>query len=530
MLKMCRITKRFPGVLANDRVDFNVNEGEIHALVGENGAGKTTLMNILYGLYQADEGSIFFRGEKVEITNPREAIKLGIGMVHQHFMLVRRFSVAENVALGLKSSRGVLLETELVSQRLCELSTQYGLHVDPATPIWQLPVGIQQRVEILKALYRGAELLVLDEPTAVLTPQETEGLFAVLRSLTENGNSVIFISHKLAEVIEISDRVTVLRSGKAVGTVDRSEADPALLARMMVGRDVAFSVDKTPCAASDTVLRVRGLSYRDERGHTAVKDVSFDLQCGEILGIAGVVGNGQVELADALAGLRPKTAGRVHLDGRDITDVAPAAVSREGLAYVPADRRESGSIGAFTLSENAILKSHNSPRFTRSGLAFRSRIIDSYTRDLVTEYDIRTPGIGVEARTLSGGNLQKLIVAREVSCCTKVLIAVHPTRGLDLATIEFVHGQLLELRERGLAILLVSTELDELLSLSDRIAVMYEGEFLEILPGDRASRERVGMLMAGLRSDAGTSGRPGSRNAVRADREARKESTRCVSD
>ena len=516
MLAMRDITKCFPGVVANDHVDFDVNEGEIHALVGENGAGKTTLMNILYGLYQADEGSIVFRGEDVEITNPREAIKLGIGMVHQHFMLVRRFSVAENVALGLKSSRGVLLETEQVSRRLRELSTQYGLHVDPATLVWQLPVGIQQRVEILKALYRGAELLVLDEPTAVLTPQETEGLFAVLRSLTQDGHSVIFISHKLREVIEISDRVTVLRSGHVVGTVDRSEADPALLARMMVGREVAFAVNKTPFATSDTVLRVSALTCSNEQGHTAVRDVSFGLQCGEILGVAGVVGNGQVELADALAGLRPKTSGQVVLDGRDITDAHPAAVSKRGLAYVPADRRESGSIGTFTLSENAILKSHNSPRFTRSGMTFRRRTIDGYTQGLVTEYDIRTPGIGVEARTLSGGNLQKLIVAREVSCCTKVLIAVHPTRGLDLATIEFVHEQLLELREKGLGILLVSTELDELLSLSDRIAVMYEGEILDILPRDTADRERVGLLMAGLRADGGPSGEPGSQNRVRA--------------
>jgi simple sugar transport system ATP-binding protein len=502
LLSMRNITKRFPGVLANDHINFDVDKGEIHALVGENGAGKTTLMNILYGLYHADEGSISLRGEEVEVNNPREAIRLGIGMVHQHFMLVHRFSVAENVALGLKSSRGMLLETNLVSQRLQEISEQYGLQVDPSVPIWQLPVGVQQRVEILKALYRGAELLVLDEPTAVLTPQETEGLFDVLRSLAGQGHAIVFISHKLGEVTAISDRITVLRSGQVVGTVERTDANPALLARMMVGRDVAFTIKKEPATDGQTILRVSNLSCYDERGQKAVRDISFDLRRGEILGVAGVLGNGQAELAEALAGLRPKASGCVLLDDRDITRASPHLVATAGLTYVPADRRQVGSIGHFSLSENAILKRHRSPRFSRAGLAFRRDAIADYARRLVDEYDIRTPHIGVEARTLSGGNLQKLIVAREVSGCTKVLIAVHPARGLDLATIGFVQEQLLELRQRGIGILLVSTELNELLSLSDRIAVIYEGQILDILPGEAADREYVGLLMAGLQPEA----------------------------
>jgi len=495
---MRNISKRFPGVLANDHVSFDVEEGEIHALIGENGAGKTTLMNILYGLYQADEGCIFLHNHEVEIDRPGKAIDFGIGMVHQHFMLVQRFTVAENMALGLRSSKGILLETEIVAQRIEELSEQYGLSVDPWAMVWQLPVGVQQRVEILKALYRGTELLILDEPTAILTPQEADDLFAILRSLVDEGHSIIFISHKLKEVLAVSDRITVLRHGRVEGTLKTEEVSIPQLARMMVGRDVQFRVEKEPVQNNDVILSVRNLSCYDDRGQKALKGISFELHCGEILGIAGVEGNGQGELADTLSGLRPSTSGQVMLGTQDLSQATPDEAIDAGLSYVPADRKHVGSIGKFTLAENAILKAHDRPPFAQRHL-LRRMAVATYASNLVSEYDIRAPGIGVEARTLSGGNLQKLIVAREVSRCTKVLIAMQPTRGLDLATIEFVRRQLLELRQRGVGILLISTELDEILALSDRIAVLYEGEIMDVIRSEAADREQLGLLMAGMR-------------------------------
>lgn len=498
ILSMRNITKSFPGVLANDHVSFDVEKGEIHALIGENGAGKTTLMNILYGLYQADDGQIYFDGRKARIDSPRQAIALGIGMVHQHFMLIPVFTVAENIALGLKSSKGIVLDTDHVAQRIQSLSEQYGLKVDPWAEVWQLPVGVQQRVEILKVLYRGADLLILDEPTAILTPQETDELFTILRSLTVEGHSIIFISHKLREVMAISDRITVLRGGRVVSTLDKADASIPELAEMMVGREVSFTVDKKCVELGGTILSIRDLTVYDDRDVQALKGISFDLRQGEILGIAGVEGNGQRELAEALAGLRPARSGQIELGKNDVTQASPQEIIAAGLSYIPEDRNQVGSIGLFTLAENGILKSHNRSPFAR-GLMLSQPAIASHAERLVAEYDIRTPGISVQARTLSGGNLQKLILAREVSRQTPVLIAMQPTRGLDMATIEFIHRQLLDLRDLGVAILLISSELDEILALSDRVAVLYEGEILDIFPGAKVNREEVGLLMAGMR-------------------------------
>lgn len=511
-LSMQNITKRFPGVLANDQVNFNVERGEIHALIGENGAGKTTLMNILYGLYQADAGQIHFRSKQVEIESPRHAIALGIGMVHQHFMLIPVFTVAENIALGLKSSKGIILDTEQVSGRIRQLSEQYGLRVDPDIEVWRLPVGVQQRVEILKALYREADLLILDEPTAILTPQETGELFSILRSLAAHGHSIIFISHKLNEVVEISDRITVLRRGQVISTIATSDATIPKLAEMMVGREVSFTVDKKSAQTGEAVLKIRDLTAIDHRGLKVLKGISLDLSTGEIVGIAGVEGNGQRELADALAGLRSVSAGEIWLGGKNVTNVSPDEVIKAGLSYIPEDRNQMGSIGRFTLAENGILKSHNQRPFAHR-LLLKSAAIANHARELVARYDIRTPGINVQVRTLSGGNLQKLILAREVSRRTPVLVAVQPTRGVDLATMKFIHRQLLELRDAGIGILLISTELDEIFSLSDRIAVMYEGQILDIMPAERANREEIGLLMAGMRHHT-TSDKHKSQNKV----------------
>jgi general nucleoside transport system ATP-binding protein len=500
MLAMRGITKAFPGVVANDHVDFDVHQGEIHALVGENGAGKTTLMNILYGLYQPDAGEINLHGRPVAIESPRHAIALGIGMVHQHFMLIPTFTVADNLALGLRSSKGILLESEQVARRIERLSDQFGLHVDPRAPVWQLPVGVQQRVEILKALYRGADLLILDEPTAILTPQETDELFGVLRTLVKQGHSIIFISHKLKEVTDISDRITVLRRGRVAGTIAKAQATIPELARMMVGQDLALTIERTPGRFGPPLLRVEDLTVLDDRGLNALRGVSFEVRAGEILGLAGVEGNGQRELADGLTGLRPAAGGHVHLAGSDITNATPAAVFEAGMSYIPEDRNEVGTIGKFTLAENGILKSQERLPFARWGFLQR-QTMHEHARQIVAEYDIRTPGIGVETRTLSGGNRQKLILGREVQRRTPVLIAVQPTRGLDLATTKFVQRKLLELREAGKAVLLISTELDEVLALSDRIAVLYGGQIMDILDGPAATRESIGLLMAGIRRD-----------------------------
>ncbi len=507
ILRMVEITKRFPGVLANDHINFEVEEGEIHALLGENGAGKTTLMNILYGLYQSQEGEIFFRGQPIKVSSAHDAISVGIGMVHQHFMLIPVFTVTESIVLGLKSSRGLALDTEVAEGRIRTLSAQYGLNVDPTAYIWQLSVGLQQRVEIIKALYREAKLLILDEPTAVLTPQETRDLFDVLRSLVQQGTSIVFITHKLNEVMAISDRITVLRNGRLVDTVRTRDTNPSELARMMVGREVVLRIERPPVRPGETLREVQDVSALNDREVTALDRVTFQVKGGEIVGLAGVDGNGQLELAEVLTGMRAPTTGSIRVMGRDLSGALPSAFLQTGLACVPQDRKHTGSIGEFSITENVVLGSHDDPPFAQHGV-MRKRVIRDEADRLVKEFDVRTPNVEVPAKSLSGGNLQKLILAREVARPHEILVAVQPTRGLDVGAMEFVYRRLLEERQEGKAILLISTELDEVLTLSDRIIVIYEGRIVgEVKPED-AVREEIGLLMAGITEDLPSSTGP----------------------
>jgi simple sugar transport system ATP-binding protein len=507
VIEMRGITKRFPGVVANDDIDFDVKAGEIHALLGENGAGKTTLMNIMYGLLQPDEGEIYVRGRKVVMRSPKDAIALGIGMVHQHFMLVEPHTVTENVILGLKSPKGILLDLEGAKRRIEELSKKYGLKVDPDAKIWQLSVGERQRVEIIKALYRGAQILILDEPTAVLTPPEVKELMAIIRRMAEQGHAVVpFITHKLPEVMAISDRVTILRRGKVVARIRTKDARESELARHMVGREVLFTIEKNPAKPGRVVLEVRNLKALSDRGLPALKNVSFSIREGEILGVAGVAGNGQRELAEVIAGLRRAVAGRVLIDGRDVTNLPPREIIKQGLGHIPEDRMGMGLILDFSIAENIILETHSDPPFAyRWILPFKKRWfidqdeVDKYAEKLLLEYNIVAAGKDTLARHLSGGNLQRLILARELSREPKVLVANQPTRGLDVGATEFIRRKLLEQRDRGVAILLISEDLDEVMSMSDRIAVLYEGEIMGILPAEKAKVEEVGMMMAGAR-------------------------------
>jgi len=491
------IVKRFPGVIANAGVDFDLLGGEVHALLGENGAGKTTLMNVLYGLYTPDAGEIWLRGQRVAFASAREAISHGLGMVHQHFMLVKPFTVAENIVLGQRSPREPLAQdVGQVHRRLRGLSEQYGLAVDPAAPVWTLSVGEQQRVEILKALYRGAEVLILDEPTAVLTPQEVDELLAILRRLAGEGKSIVFISHKLGEVLGVSDRITVLRDGRVVDTVPAQGSDRPALARMMVGREVILRVSKGPAQPGEVRLAVRDLSATNDRGLPALRGVSLAVRGGEILGIAGVAGNGQTELEEVIAGLRRATGGAVTICGQSATNQPPAAIGRLGLAHVPSDRYAMGMLRNFTIAENTILQRVGEAPFTRHGW-LQKDVIRREARDLVAAYDVRTPSVENAARTLSGGNAQKMILARELARQPKVLLAAQPTRGLDVSAIEYVHRKLIEQCDRGVAILLISTELDEILTLSDRIAVMYEGQIVGVVDGPGADIHEIGLMMAG---------------------------------
>lgn len=501
VLELHGITKAFPGVLANDHIHLTLEEGEVHALLGENGAGKTTLMNILYGLYSPDEGEIFIRGRRVEIRGPGDAIALGIGMVHQHFMLVPVLTVTENVMLGVESIKnGIFLDRAAAAQRIREISRQYGLEVDPDAPVKTLPVGIQQRVEIIKLLYRQADILILDEPTAVLTPQEAEELFKVIRSLTDQGKSVIFITHKLREVMAIADRITVLRNGRVVGTTTPSQTTEEQLASMMVGREVLLRVNKRPASPGATVLKVENLQAVDDRGNLAVRGVSFEVRAGEVLGIAGVQGNGQTELVQALTGLRPPLAGRVWMMGTEVTSAPPRRILERGIAHVPEDRQQDGLVLSFPVANNLMLNTYYLPPIARAGM-LQQEVIFTITEQLVREFDIRTPSIFTPVASLSGGNQQKVIVAREFSRPIRLLIASQPTRGLDVGSIEYIHQRIIAKRDEGCAVLLVSPELDEVMNLSDRIAVMYEGRIMDILPADQASREEIGLLMAGVKRD-----------------------------
>lgn len=499
-LEMRGITKRFPGVLANHRVDFDVRSGEVHALLGENGAGKSTLMKILYGMYHPDEGEILLNGKPVDIASPLDAIHLGIGMIHQHFMLVQTMTVAENVALGLPSSRGPLTDLDRVSSRIEELAGIYGLKIDPDAYIWQLSVGQQQRVEIIKALYRGAALLVLDEPSAVLTPQEVDELFMIMRQMVRDGHALIFISHKLHEVVEISNRVTVLRDGRKIGTRATSETTKQDLANWMVGRAVGFAPDRGRVEFGGARLQLRDISCGSDRGTPGLLGVSLEVRSGEILGIAGVSGNGQRELAETVTGLRKITGGRVILENEDVTGFAPGQLTSRMLSYIPEERMRDGMIREFTVSENMILREHHQPPFSRSGF-LNLKDISRHSIDLIAKYQVKTPSPETLAKNLSGGNIQKVVLARELSRKPRVILAAQPTRGLDIGATEYVRQQLLEQRKQGAAILLISEDLDEILALSDRIAVIYEGRIMEVLPREQATPARLGLLMAGVRSE-----------------------------
>ena len=495
-LRMENITKTFPGVIANDHINLDVRHGEILALLGENGAGKSTLMNILYGLYQPDSGQIYLDGQPATVHSPSDAIVKGIGMVHQHFMLVPPLSVTENVMLGLPGDQGILLNHRAAKQKVLEISQTYGLEVDPDTLIWNLSVGIQQRVEIIKALYRGAKLLILDEPTAVLTLQEIEGLFEVMQRLVSNGTSIIFISHKLDEVMEISHRVTVLRQGAVVATVDTVGTNKADLARMMVGREVLFRIEKPSVKRGDIVLDIANLVVHDDRDVPAVRCLSLQVHAGEIVGLAGVDGNGQKELAEAIAGLRPPQSGSIRIDGHDTTRLDAGALLRFNMAYIPEDRRREGLVLGFKLSENFIAKNFRRRPFSIQGF-LQYGLIKKHAKKLINHFDVRTPGAEVEAKTLSGGNQQKVVLARELSETPDLIVAAQPTRGLDVGATEFVENQLLEQRALGAAILYISTELEEILNLSDWIAVIHRGELMGIVRPEETTPEQLGLMMAG---------------------------------
>ena len=498
-LEMRDITKRFPGVLANDHIDFQLEQGEIHALLGENGAGKTTLMNILYGLYQQDEGEIYLNGQQVEIKDPNDAIRHRIGMVHQHFMLVKPLTVAENIVLGRETKQaGVFLNLRAAERRIRELSDQYQLEVDPTAKIQDLPVGTRQRVEIIKALYREADILILDEPSAVLTPQETERLFMTIFSLSQRGKSIIFITHKLKEVFDVATRITVLRDGRVVGTTYPRDTSERELAAMMVGRQVILKVDKGPAHLQGEVLEVQDLVVEDDRHNLAVNGVSFQVRAGEILGIAGVQGNGQTELTAAITGLRHTKGGAVLIQGQDVTNASPRRVTEAGSAHIPEDRHKYGLVLSYPVCDNLVLSTYYKPPFAR-GVIIQEDVIAENGRKLIKEFDIRTPSEYLPASNLSGGNQQKTIVARELSRPIKLLIAAQPTRGLDVGSIEYIHQQIVKMRDAGCAVLLVSAELDEIMALSDRIAVMYRGQIMDTLPSEAATKEGLGLLMAGVR-------------------------------
>ncbi len=494
-VRMVGIVKRFPGVLANDGIDLEVRWGEVHALLGENGAGKSTLMNVLSGLYYPDAGQILLRGRPAAIHSPRDAIRLGIGMVHQHFMLVPVMTVAENVVLGLRQPR-FYLDLSKTERHLEELAARYGLRVDPRAYIWQLSVGEQQRVEILKMLYRGAEILILDEPTAVLTPQEVNDLFTTLRRMAGEGHAIIIISHKLDEVEAIADRITVLRRGRKVATVERSQVDKAELARMMVGREVLFDLQKEARPAGKVVLEAQGLEALNDKGLPALRSLSLSLRAGEILGVAGVAGNGQRELAEVLTGLRPCHGGSVQVRGLDTTNCSPRQAIDRGIGHIPEDRLGVGLVPNLSVADNLILKAYRTEELAR-GPFLDLRAIRDFAQELVTSFEVTTPSVETAVKALSGGNLQRVLLAREISCRPALMVAVHPTRGLDIGATAAVHRLLLDLRRQDTAILLISEDLDELLALSDRLVVLYEGQIMGEVDPQEASVEEIGLMMAG---------------------------------
>jgi simple sugar transport system ATP-binding protein len=498
VLETRHITKRFPGVVANEDINLTLYPGEILALLGENGAGKSTLMNIIYGLYRPTEGEIWVKGQPVKLANPNDAIRLGIGMVHQHFQLVPVMTVAENVMLGDESVKRGLLDKRTVAERIIEFFHLYGLALDPHAVVEDLPVGARQRVEIVKTLYRNADILILDEPTAVLTPFEIDGLFDVMEVLRQQGKSIIFITHKLKEVLRISDRIMVLRDGRVVGEADPKTATQEQLATMMVGREVILTVEKAAARPAGPVLEVEGLTAQDDQGHAALQGVSFEAQAGEILGVAGVQGNGQTELVEVLTGLRKASAGHIRIGGEEMTNATPRRITQEGQSsHVPEDRHTFGMVGSYSVAQNLVLNTYYQPPFAER-MTINEAAIAEHAERLVAEYDVRTPSVTTRAASLSGGNQQKMVVAREFSRPARLLIAAQPTRGIDVGSIEFIHQQIVAKRDQGVAVLLVSAELDEVMALSDRIAVMYKGEIVDIVPRGEATRESLGLLMAGV--------------------------------
>ncbi len=496
LVEVRNVTKRFPGVVANENISLSVNPGEIVALLGENGAGKSTLVKMIYGLYPPDEGEIYVDGKKVELTSPKDAIDLGIGMVHQHFQLVPVFSVAENVALGAEKKKHGLFDGKQAEKDVALLAQKYGLAVDPTSKIEDLPVGTQQRVEILKVLYRDARLLILDEPTAVLTPQETDELLEVMRGFAKQGVGVIFITHKLREVLAVADRVAVLRNGKLVGETKPSETDQAGLAQMMVGRPVVLDVKKSKATPKQEVLVVKDLVVRDDRNLIAVNQLSLTLRAGEILGVAGVEGNGQRELVQGIVGLRKIESGKVFINDKDATHSSPHQIHKMGVAHVPEDRERDGLVASYSVADNLVLNRFDEPEFAKRGVR-QINPIKQLASELIKKFDVKTPSSQTSAGSLSGGNKQKLVIARELAWGPKVLIAAQPTRGVDVGSIEFIHNQIVQARDDGAAVLLVSAELDEVLGLADRVIVIYAGKIVAELDESEADRNRVGRLMAG---------------------------------
>ena len=496
VVEMKGITKIFPGVVANDNVDFDLEKGEIHVLLGENGAGKTTLMNVLYGLYQQESGDIFINGQKASMKSPKEAINLGIGMVHQHFMLIHNFTVAQNMILGNEPKSGIKIDMKKAIKDTEELSKKYGFNINPKAIIEDMTVGQQQKVEILKALYRGAEILILDEPTAVLTPQEIVELGVILRNLVKEGKSIILITHKLKEVMSMSDRVTIVRRGKVIDTIRTKETNIDQLAEMMVGRKVNLVVDKADNTIGETVLKIENLHVLDNRNLPAVKGINLEVKRGEILAIAGVDGNGQTELIEGIAGLRKPKEGSIILNGQEIAGRTPREAIEAGLGHIAEDRHKRGLILGFSLLENSILGIHYKSPFS-NGIMMNYGAIRQHANTLIKEYDVRTPNEDVNAVALSGGNQQKMVIAREIEKNPELLIAAQPTRGLDVGAIEYIHKRLVDERNNGRAVLLVSLELDEVLALADRIAVIYDGEIVDILSRKEATEQKLGILMAG---------------------------------